>query len=421
MNGTAYGGDRGSRLVRDAPRRSLPDSILKREEEDRKEEARERERGEGEGEGEGEGRITDHHLVQLLFLWWSAGVLLKSFTFRFLSFRDFRTMSDSLKDISKLKVADLKRELKVRGLSTVGNKQELQDRLQIALQDDSALLLDDTGPEEAEDILNEDDVLADEDDSSTNAPTDVGSSALKRQLDDELDEDAVTSTPAEKSNTSQGQDNGPPAKKITLNRKVLSQPSVESEKVDEGKKDENASDEKKVVKLSDVSMKERLALRAVKFGEPLTGEAKKVARAARFGESAPVSFDSKKEARAARFGTSASSVTSAGNVPEVNVDVLKKRAERFGIQPGSKVERVEMEEKKKKRLERFGGTPAPAATNGSSKVETPKPDASSTVSKPGRIPITAPTSSSSSSKSNLDDKKKLRAERFKSNTVVTAK
>ncbi|KAJ1522821.1 hypothetical protein ONE63_001973 [Megalurothrips usitatus] len=301
-------------------------------------------------------------------------------------------------------VADLKRELKVRGLSTVGNKQELQDRLQIALQDgtDSALLLDDTGPEEAEDILNEDDVLADEDDSSTNAPTDVGSSALKRQLDDELDEDAVTSTPAEKSNTSQGQDNGPPAKKITLNRKVLSQPSVESEKVDEGKKDENASDEKKVVKLSDVSMKERLALRAVKFGEPLTGEAKK-------------------EARAARFGTSASSVTSAGNVPEVNVDVLKKRAERFGIQPGSKVERVEMEEKKKKRLERFGGTPAPAATNGSSKVETPKPDASSTVSKPGRIPITAPTSSSSSSKSNLDDKKKLRAERFKSNTVVTAK
>lgn len=325
-------------------------------------------------------------------------------------------MSDSLKDISKLKVADLKRELKVRGLSTVGNKQELQDRLQVALQDDSALLLDDTGTVDTEDILNEDDVLADEDDSSTHAGTDEVNTSLKRQLDEELDEDTVTSTPSGKTDT---QDNGPPAKKITLNRKALSQAAPNTDDAaDQEDKPKSDGEDKKVVKLSEISMKERLALRAVKFGSPVSAEAKKVARAARFGE--PTSADSKKEARAARFGLSATSVTSAGNVPEVNVDLLKKRAERFGIQPGSKVEVVEMEEKKKKRLERFGSTPNEAATNGSSKVTLSKPDTTPAAVKPGRIPITAPTSTASS-KVNLDDKKKQRAERFKTNTVVSAK
>lgn len=43
-------------------------------------------------------------------------------------------------DFSKLKVADLKKELKNRGLSTVGNKNELQERLQMAsLETDAAL------------------------------------------------------------------------------------------------------------------------------------------------------------------------------------------------------------------------------------------------------------------------------------------
>ena len=311
-------------------------------------------------------------------------------------------MSDPLKDISKLKVADLKRELKMRGLSVAGNKQELQDRLQVALQDDSALLLDDTGAVDTEDILNEDDVLADEDDSSTNATPDEGNTSLKRQLEDDLDEDTVSSTPVEKSSATQGQD-GPPSKKITLNRKVLSQQATPpvSEKSDHEEKTSDGEG-KKVVKLSEVSMKERLALRAVKFGEPASSDAKKLARAE-------------------RFGGSASSVTSKSNVPEVNVDLLKKRAERFGIQPGSKVQVVEMEEKKKKRLERFGGSSS-SATNGSSKVTVSKPETVAVVTKPGRIPITAPSSSASStSKASVDEKKKLRAERFKTDNAVSAK
>jgi len=53
-----------------------------------------------------------------------------------------------------LKVADLKRELKARGLSQTGNKNELVERLQSAVaggvaavdDDDDALLMDDTAP-----------------------------------------------------------------------------------------------------------------------------------------------------------------------------------------------------------------------------------------------------------------------------------
>ena len=37
--------------------------------------------------------------------------------------------NDKPTDISELKVADLKTELKKRGLSTTGNKQELHDKL----------------------------------------------------------------------------------------------------------------------------------------------------------------------------------------------------------------------------------------------------------------------------------------------------
>lgn len=98
----------------------------------------------------------------------------------------------------------------------------------------------------------------DEDDSNTAAPANVGSSSLKRHLDEELDEDTVTSTPADKTIVPSSQDNGPPAKKITLNRKALSQQAtpVSSEVSIEGSKPVEEDDPKKVVKLSEISMKE---------------------------------------------------------------------------------------------------------------------------------------------------------------------
>ena len=64
-----------------------------------------------------------------------------------------------------MKVADLKKELKARGLSVTGNKTELIERLQMAgsassgtVGDASVLEEDDTALlEEADDILGEDD------------------------------------------------------------------------------------------------------------------------------------------------------------------------------------------------------------------------------------------------------------------------
>ncbi|KAL1449506.1 hypothetical protein WDU94_002008 [Cyamophila willieti] len=44
-------------------------------------------------------------------------------------------------DISKLKVADLKRELKERNLSATGNKQELYDRLKEAMESSGSMAL----------------------------------------------------------------------------------------------------------------------------------------------------------------------------------------------------------------------------------------------------------------------------------------
>jgi len=62
-------------------------------------------------------------------------------------------------DVLKMKVADLKRELKLRGLPIIGNKTELQERLQSALLDGD-LSLEDTAM--SEDVLLDDDVLTDE-------------------------------------------------------------------------------------------------------------------------------------------------------------------------------------------------------------------------------------------------------------------
>lgn len=75
------------------------------------------------------------------------------------------------------------------------------------------------------------------------------------------------------------------AKKIVLNRN----PIIEEVKIDQAKDEDKvekaASDsqpEKKVIKLSELGVKERLEMRAKKFGMPLSEAAKKEARSARF-------------------------------------------------------------------------------------------------------------------------------------------
>ncbi|XP_042589333.1 SAP domain-containing ribonucleoprotein isoform X3 [Cyprinus carpio] len=109
--------------------------------------------------------------------------------------------------------------------------------------------------------------------------------------------------------------------------------------------------EKKLVKISPpAAVGERLQKRAERFNLPPDADSKKAARAARFGLEVPESVSSK---------------------AKPNVEVLKKRAERFGMNVSSVSKKIEDDEKLKKRKERFGIVTS-AASAGASDAEAKK-------------------------------------------------
>ncbi|XP_067005865.2 uncharacterized protein [Anabrus simplex] len=259
-------------------------------------------------------------------------------------------------------VAELKKELKARGLSTVGNKTDLMERLHMSLQGEGSLIMDsDLVVADSEEILDEDEVLADEE----ALDDDIGD--ISGKTDDIITDDIMAEN---KRKVEDLEAEEKPAKKITLNRNSVSVSEKENHQ-DQNANETSEAQEKKIIKISALSMKERLEMRAKKFGVTL-------------------SVDAKKEARAARFGTSASA--SSGNV-STNLDVLKKRAERFGTSVSSVMSKIELDEKLKKRQERFGVV-QPSATK---KVSTTSTTSASAV----------PVNSS------LEEKKRQRAARFK--------
>ncbi|XP_068603521.1 SAP domain-containing ribonucleoprotein [Brachionichthys hirsutus] len=116
--------------------------------------------------------------------------------------------------------------------------------------------------------------------------------------------------------------------------------------------------EKKVVKISPPpSASERLQKRAERFSLPPTAESKKAIRAARFGT--PVEASSPSPGAVAK------------SKPAVNIDQLKKRAERFGMNVSSVSQKIEANERMKKRKERFGAVTS-SGSAGSADVEAKK-------------------------------------------------
>ncbi|XP_006897748.1 PREDICTED: SAP domain-containing ribonucleoprotein [Elephantulus edwardii] len=114
--------------------------------------------------------------------------------------------------------------------------------------------------------------------------------------------------------------------------------------------------EKKVVKItSEIPQTERMQKRAERFN-------------------VPVSLESKKAARAARFGISAVSTKglSPDTKPVVNLDKLKERAQRFGLNVSSISRKSEDDEKLKKRKERFGIVTSSAGTGTTEDTEAKK-------------------------------------------------
>jgi len=206
-------------------------------------------------------------------------------------------------DYSKMKIADLKSELKAKGLPVTGNKQDLVERLKTSKDLD----------------LNDD--LLDQDDSMT-------VEAIK-----EAEKELNVPTAAPKINrsavaSSEGTDDS-----------VLDD-SGHNVSLNEGKENEpiNGSggvEGKKTVTSPEASVEDRLKARAERFGGFQSDDAKKVARAERFG-----------------LGSSQSS--KLGGAPSADLDALKKRAERFGTASSSVMKQAEMSEAIKRRQERFG-------------------------------------------------------------------
>ncbi|CAH1971634.1 unnamed protein product [Acanthoscelides obtectus] len=239
----------------------------------------------------------------------------------------------------------------MRGLSTSGNKTELIERLQRALKSS------DNGGTECVDDL-EEDLLNDDDDDHI----DANESVLENVLEDSITSqkrklEEVKMKPESKS------DAPPPPKKVILNRnnscslettKPVAVNKVPEQKVESkngGTKPEDSNDDKSaktVIKLSQLTAKERLEMRTKKFGVlAVTPDIKKAVRAERFGLS----------------DNSASSITTGNTAP--SVDVLQKRAARFGVSVSSALSSLENQDKLEKRKARFGTA---SVTNGTTTV-----------------------------------------------------
>lgn len=209
------------------------------------------------------------------------------------------------------KVADLKAQLKAKGLPVSGNKQDLIERLQSSLLDEGDDLLDQDDSMTAEAILKAEQELK------------VTAAAPKINRAGPV---VAEAEPAEPAPVVTKPDGKPPGKENdpanTTPTKVSAVSAVTSPEVEQ-------SDEK-------------LKARADRFGGFQSDDAKKAARAARFGLGG------------GGGGGAAGGNKKLGEAPAVDPDTLKKRAERFGGSVSSSLKNIEVQEAIKRRQERFG-------------------------------------------------------------------
>ncbi|CAH4034731.1 unnamed protein product [Pieris brassicae] len=263
-------------------------------------------------------------------------------------------MADStLSDISKMKVVELRKELRTRGLPYSGDKAELIARLQTATQaDEHADINLDSDDLDSEGVLDDEDEKAHNDileDSAVDTLTEE--LALEESSPEKTSVEAKPqkilkrkiTTEIQKEQSTDSKEIGP--KKIVLNRTIsMTSSSIATQPAEKGEEeaDKISSLEANKVKItSNLDLKTRLEMRAKRFGLPVQ-----------------VSDDIRKEARKQRFGTTnismcnVSNVTIPGTLTD-NLDKLKKRAERFGQSVSSLMTDIEKQEKLEKRKAKF--------------------------------------------------------------------
>lgn len=269
-------------------------------------------------------------------------------------------MADStVNDVTKMKVVDLRKELKSRGLTYTGDKAELVARLQAAMsqddQDHGDINLD-------SDEIDSDGVLEDEDDKSQG---DILDDAAVDTLNEELalsDQPSpakpspeakpprtlkrrITATETSKDKSSDNKESSS-SKKIVLNRaiSITSTPAVTTEDKQDNEPTETNTSSNKIKITADIDSKTRLELRAKRFGLPvkITEDERKEARKQRFGQNVAASAKS-----------STISAADTGTLSE-NMEKLKKRAERFGQSVSKIMTDIENKEKLEKRKAKFG-------------------------------------------------------------------
>lgn len=197
-------------------------------------------------------------------------------------------------DLRKMKMAELKKELQHRNLKTSGNKQDLIERLQQYLEEhEGAEVADEEILKEEEGEI-DDNILIDD-----------------KKLEDGS-EDSVSSEQEQKI-------------------KQTNKERIQETKTEEG--------EEKTAPPSPVGLTDRqkLEFRAQKFGITVKD----------------MNMDARKAARSERFGTGAAGSMSSGKI-DSDPNKLQKRAERFGGIVSDTLSKSDAEERKRKRLARFG-------------------------------------------------------------------
>ncbi|XP_037285228.2 uncharacterized protein LOC119178156 isoform X1 [Rhipicephalus microplus] len=305
-------------------------------------------------------------------------------------------MADSVdvvdaESVRNMKVADLKKELKARGLSTAGNKSELTERLEAALGlpkvDMSDVQLDeslDQGVDVNEDALleeglllppegkaNNGDVLAGEEELLATPVMKEPPAASKLSLETGslgAQSTAVTAPGAMPQKTVVT----PAAKEPAVTENEAKKVRLKVTTLPEGGKDGAAATaDAAKVPTKGLSVEERISLRSKKFNMPLSDTARLKVRMERFGATALNSpAASKATAKTTPSSVKLSRTSISANPPPVDLAKLKKRAERFGQSVSTVAKDLEDKERLLKRKQRFTSTPAPDASKKAKTITT---------------------------------------------------